>query len=73
MVLLLPPVTPLHHCPPPSEPSALHLEYKTHPHFPPKFGAGDGGWERCILEYKKYGTLYNVLKLELVCCFLTRR
>ena len=39
MVLLLPPVTPLHcHPPLPCESGKLHSGYKMQPHFPPKFG-----------------------------------
>ena len=34
----------------PSQPGKLHLDYKTHPHFPPKFGGG------CVLQSRNYGT-----------------
>ena len=37
----------------PSEPGKLHLDYKTHPHFPPKF-VGWGG-----VSYSPKNTVYS--------------
>ena len=55
----------------PSPPHAqVHLDYKTHPPFPPKFGGG-----KCILQSEKYDIclllMFVVLKLQNMPCLIT--
>ena len=50
MVLLQLPVTPFHP-PPPSEPGKLHLDYKTHPYFPPKWGGASYSPKNTVSDF----------------------